>query len=80
MDFAEILFYGLPLLVVLFFIFSLIRYLTLRHGHRKTPEAVPEAAVRTWRNVLMVAGGMLGVLLAVVVAFTLLLMMAVAYM
>ena len=79
-DLAEILFYGIPILSVLFFAFTLLRYLRARRLVRRTPDALSADALRARRNLFLIAAGIFGVLVAVVVAFTLLLMMAVAYM
>ena len=80
MDPAEILFYGIPLLVVVFFATVLIRYLTARRQNRRAPGSVPEAVLKQRQIWLVVGGVALVILLAVVIAFTALLMMAVAYM
>ena len=80
MDFAEVLFYGIPCLAIAFFVFSLVRYLSAARKNRRMPGSVEATEMRQKRTMLIVASAIFGVLLAVVVFFTALLMMAVAYM
>ena len=80
MDLVEIIFYGLPLLAVALFVAALVKYLIARRNHRQAPSEATWHTLKTWRTVFIVAAGLFGVFLAVVIVFTVLLMMAVAYM
>ena len=80
MDFAEIIFYGIPFLAVALFVAALVKYLIVRRTYRGTPTEATEQAFKKWRTVFIVAAGLFGVFLAVVITFTVLIMMAVAYM
>lgn len=68
------LFFGLPLAAVVFFVVSLVRYI------RAKKCGIDAEKLKEHRILLIVSSVIAGVLLAVVVGFVTLLMMAIAFM
>lgn len=77
---TQLAFYGIPIVVLAFFIVSLVHYRRGKNANKRTPGAVPAEEMRLRKTVLIVASVIMGVLAAVVIGFTALLFMAVAYM
>lgn len=78
--FSEIVFFGFPVAAVIYFVISLVRFIRARMQARKFPQLVLENKMISLRRHLIISSVIMGVLLAVVVGFGLLMMMAVAYM
>jgi hypothetical protein len=77
---SQILFYGIPLGALAFFVVSLVRFCGGRKANRLTPGAVPAEEMRVRKIMLVVSSVIVGLLAAVVIGFTVLLYMAVAFM
>ena len=77
---SQILFYGIPLGALAFFVVSLVRFCGGRKANRLTPGAVPAEEMRLRKIMLVVSSVIVGLLAAVVIGFTVLLYMAVAFM
>lgn len=77
---SQIVFYGIPLGALAFFIVSLVRFCGGRKANRLTPGAVSAEEMRARKIMLVVSSVIVGLLAAVVIGFTALLFMAVAFM
>ena len=77
---SQILFYGITLGALAFFVVSLVRFCGGRKANRLTPGAVPAEEMRVRKIMLVVSSVIVGLLAAVVIGFTVLLYMAVAFM
>ena len=77
---SQILFYGIPLGVLAFFIVSLVRFCGGRKANILTPGTVPAKEMRARKIMLVVSSVIVCLLAAVVIGFTVLLYMAVAFM
>lgn len=77
---TQLAFYGIPVVALAFFIVSLVLYCRGAKANKLTPGAVPEGEMRLRKTVLIIASVIMGLLVAVVIGFTVLLFMAVAYM
>ncbi|MBR4960673.1 MAG: hypothetical protein IKY52_07240 [Clostridia bacterium] len=77
---APILFYGLPVLAVLFFAVSLFLYCHGRHRNKIHPGSVPAETMRIRKIVFIVSAVIAGIFVTVVLGFAALLLMAVAFM
>ena len=77
---SQILFYGIPLGALAFFVVSLVRFCGGRKANRLTPGVVPAEEMRVRKIMLVVSSVIVGLLAAVVIGFTVLLFMAVAFM
>ena len=77
---SQIVFYGIPLGALAFFIVSLVRFCGGRKANRLTPGAVSAEEMRARKIMLVVSSVIGGLRAAVVIGFTALLFMAVAFM
>ena len=77
---VPVLFYGIPVLSVLFFAVSLFLYCHGRHRNKVQPGSVPAETMRTRKVVLIVSAVIAGIFVTVVLGFAALLLMAVAFM
>jgi len=77
---APILFYGVPVLAVLFFAVSLFLYCHGRHRNKVRPGSVPADTMRIRKIVFIVSAVIAGIFVMVVLGFAALLLMAVAFM
>lgn len=75
-----VLFYGLPLFSVLYFIVSLKIYLSMRKKNKRKPDSVSPKEFRNAKIHMIVSAVIAGALLTVLIAFLVLLAMAVAFM
>lgn len=80
MYFYQGLFYGLPIGALAFFGISLYRFLSAKRRNRQEPGSYGPEEMKRRKTLLIAASVIAGVLLAVVIGFTLLLFMAVAFM
>jgi len=76
----QYVFYAIPVAAILFFAVSLYRYRKVKKENRKNPDAFSVAEIKTRRILLIVSSVIAGTLAAVVIAFAVLLGMAVAFM
>ena len=75
-----VLFYGIPVLAVLFFAFSLFLYCHGRHRNKVHPGSVPAETMRMRKILLIVSSVIAGIFAVVVLGFAGLMFMAVAFM
>ncbi len=80
LDFYLFLYYGIPVAAVVFFLVTLILHLSARRKARRAPGSVSEQTLRLRRTLFIIASVLMGILLAVVVAFIALMLLAVAFM
>lgn len=78
--FSIIIFYGIPIAAITFFIVSLCRFVSAGCRNKKEPGtfSVEEMKNRKW--LLIISSLIAGVLLAVIIAFVAIISMAVIYM
>ena len=77
---SYLIFYGIPLGAIAFFVVSLVRFCRGKKANKLTPGAVSPEEMRARKTMLVVSSVILGVLVVVVIGFTALIYMAVAYM
>ena len=77
---TQLAFYGIPIGVLTFFIVSLVRFCRGRKANKLVPDTFSPEEMRARKTMLIVSSVIMGVLAAVVIGFTVLLFMAVAYM
>ncbi len=77
---SQLLFYGIPGAAVLFFGISLYRYCYAKYRNKRAEGSFGEDELWRRRILLILSSVMMGMLLAVVIGFSLLLLMAVAFM
>lgn len=76
----DVLFFGLPLALLLFFGYSLFLFIDAKRKNKAAPGSVSDSDVKKRKIMLIVASAICGVLLAVVIGFIIMMFMAVAYM
>lgn len=76
----QLLFYLLPIGAIVFFVKSLISYLSARKEYRYGTGSVSLDELKRRKLFLIVSSVIMGVLAAVVIGFLFLLIMAIAYM
>ncbi len=76
----DILFFGVPAAMIVFFGISLFRYLAAASRNKTAPESFTLKQVKKRKTMLIVASVAAGVSVAVVLGFMALLWMAVAFM
>lgn len=75
-----VLFFGVPLGALVFFIVSLVRFLSARSANQNAPDTFSPAEMQKRRILLIVSGVLAGAFLLVVIAVVVLLFTAVAFM
>lgn len=75
-----LLYFGLPAAAFVFFAVSLVLYCSARRKNKRASGSVDAAVLRTRRLMLIVSALIAGAFAAVVIAFAVLLFMAVAFM
>lgn len=76
----DLLFFAIPTALLVFFGISLYRYLSAKSKNKRLPGTFSPEEVKYRRTALILSSVMAGILLAVVIAFVILLSMAIAYM
>ena len=76
----DLLFFAVPVGILVFFVISLCRYLSARKQERELPGSVEAQDLKNRKAMLIVSAVMAGVLLAVTIGLIVLLYMAVAFM
>jgi len=79
-DFAEALYYLIPLAALVFFGISLFRYCYAKHRNKRNPGTYFESELKIRKIWLIVSSVIVGLMAIVVGGFIGLLLMAVAYM
>ena len=74
------LYYSIPIGALLFFFVSLFRFLSARQKNQKQPGSVDDVRMKLLKQMLITSSVIVGLLIAVVVGFILLLMTAVTFM
>ncbi len=74
------LFICIPTGVFIFFIISLCRFLSARNANKLTPDAFAPEQMRERKILLIVSGVIAAIMAAVIIGFSVLLAMAIAYM
>ncbi|MBQ8858720.1 MAG: hypothetical protein IJ012_02905 [Clostridia bacterium] len=77
---AIVLFFGIPLLLLVLYAVCIFRYVRAKRANRLVIGAYSDVEVRKRRNAVVVLSVVIGVMLAAVVGFVLLLYMAIAFM
>lgn len=75
-----ILFFGVPILALIFFLVSLIMYLLRRKQNKTAPEGVPPEKNRFWRIMLIVSAILFAVLLSMMIGIMIVISRAVVNM
>ena len=76
----DILFFGIPAIVFVLFVISLVRYAAAKIKNKKIPGSFSESEIKKRKIMLIILCVIIGVFAVVVIGFTALLFMAVAYM
>jgi len=76
----ELLYISIPIASVVFFVWSLRRYLEAKRLNREEPDTVTADEVRKRKVILVESAVIMGVILSVVIGFVALLFLAIAYM
>ncbi len=76
----DILLFAIPIVMLVFFGVSLYRYLTAKKKNEATPGTFSDEEIKRRKKILTIASVIVGVLVAIVIGFTILMFMAVAYM
>ena len=75
-----IIFFVIPLVMLVYVGISIYRYVSAKRKNREEPGSFTEEEMKKRRTVLIVSAVVTGVLVAVVVGFLAMLVMAIAYM
>ena len=78
--FYDLLFFGMPVILIVFFGVSVYRYVSAVKQNKEVPGTYSPEEIKKRRTALIVSSVAAGVLAAVVIGFVCLLFMAVAYM
>lgn len=78
--FYIIIFYGIPVAALVFFVVSLCRFISAKSKNKKEPGAFSAEEMKTRKMLLIISALIVGVLVAVVIAFIAVLSMAVMHM
>lgn len=76
----EFLYFAIPIAAIIFFVVSLCLYLSAKKQNKLQPGSVSAQTLRSRKIMLIVSSVIAGVLAVVVIAFIVLLFMAVAFM
>lgn len=77
---SQFLIYALPLVALVLFVFSLVRYIRARRANRRAPDTYSRSQMTARLVWLIVTGVIMGAMVLMIVGFMLLLMVAVAFM
>ncbi|MBQ8232760.1 MAG: hypothetical protein IJZ34_12660 [Lachnospiraceae bacterium] len=78
--YIQYIFYGLPIIALLFFIISLCRYISAKRKNKAMPNSYSTEEIKKRKLLLIVSSVIAGVFIMVVVSLIVLLFMAAAYM
>lgn len=76
----DILFFGIPAIVFVLFVISLIRFVAAKSKNKKIPGCFSDSEIKKRKIMLIILSVIVGVFAVIVLGFTALLFMAVAYM
>lgn len=74
------LYFAIPTAALVFFIVSLILFITAKRKNKRAPGTYSEGQVRTRKICLILSAVIVGIMAAVIIGFMCLLFMAVAFM
>lgn len=77
---SQFLIYALPIAVMVLFVISLVRYIRAHRANRRAPNTYSKSQMTARLVWLIVTGVIMGAMLAMIIGFMLLLMVAVAFM
>lgn len=77
---TAIMFFSVPIGAIIFFVVSLVLFLSAKSENRHNPDAFSVQKIQTRKILLIVSSVIVGVILAVVITLITLLYMALAYM
>jgi heme/copper-type cytochrome/quinol oxidase subunit 2 len=77
---SQFLIYALPLVALVLFVLSLVRYIRARRANRRAPDTYTKGQMTSRLVWLIVTGVITGVMVLMIFGFVMLLMMAVAFM
>lgn len=75
-----LIFFGIPLGMIVFFGDCLYRYVSAKRKNKEEPGSFPEEEMKKRKTMMIVSAVAAGVVVAVVVGFLAMLVMAIAYM
>lgn len=78
--FYDILFFGIPAILILLFGISLYRYLSAKKQNKEVPGSFSDSEMKKRKIMLIILSVISGVLAVIVIGFIALLFMVVAYM
>ena len=78
--FYIIIFYGIPVAAIVFFVVSLCRFISAKSKNKKEPGIFSAEEIKNRKLLLIISLLIVGVLVAVVIAFIVVLSMAVMHM
>lgn len=76
----DILFFGIPAIVFVLFVISLVRFVAAKRKNKKIQGSFSESEIKKRKIMLIIMSVIVGVLAVIVIGFIALLFMAVAYM
>ena len=76
----DILFFGIPIILIILFGISLYRYLSAKKQNKEMPGSFSDSEIKKRKVMLIILSAIAGVLSVIVIGFIGLLFMAVAYM
>lgn len=76
----NMMFFGLPLATLIWFVCSLLRYISARRREKNQPGSVSEFEMRSRKFNLVSSAVVCGILFAIVLGIVIMLTMAIAYM
>lgn len=76
----QLLYYAIPVAAIIFFVTSLVRYISAKKRNKRQPGSVSARKMSILGWTLVVASVIMGVFLIVIIAFCALMFMAVAFM
>ena len=74
------LYFAIPIASVVYFIYSLLSYVSIKKQCAAEPDAVPPKTLKSRKIQMIISGIVMAVLVSVTVGFAVLLILAIAYM
>ena len=76
----SILIFALPVAITISFIVSLVRYIKAMKTNKQNPNAIPLYEVKNRLTILIIFSVLMGLLVAIVIGFVILINLAIAFM
>lgn len=77
---SNFLFFAIPILTLIFFIFSICNYCSAKVKSKKQPDSVPQHVLKSRKIMLIVSSILFGILILCVIGIIVLLYNAIVYM